>query len=75
MNAEKALAVVRGRIAGASARVGLILGSGLGHLADLVEGEAIDYGDLPGFPHAGSIPLKAFARVVPAHGRSHPQAS
>lgn len=53
MNAEKALAVVRGRIAGASARVGLILGSGLGHLADLVEGEAIDYGDLPGFPHAG----------------------
>jgi len=32
---------------------GLILGSGLGHLADTVDGVAIDYADLPGFPHAG----------------------
>lgn len=34
-------------------RLGLILGSGLGHLADAVQGVAIDYANLPGFPHAG----------------------
>lgn len=34
-------------------RFGLILGSGLGHLAGAVDGVAIPYGDLPGFPHAG----------------------
>jgi len=34
-------------------KVGLILGSGLGHLAQAVQGVAIDYADLPGFPHAG----------------------
>lgn len=34
-------------------RLGLILGSGLGHLAESVEGVAIDYADLPGFRHAG----------------------
>lgn len=34
-------------------RLGLILGSGLGHLANQVQGIAIDYADLPGFPHAG----------------------
>ncbi|MEM7615815.1 MAG: purine-nucleoside phosphorylase, partial [Pseudomonadota bacterium] len=28
-------------------------GSGLGHLAASVDGTAIDYSDLPGFPHAG----------------------
>ena len=33
--------------------VGLILGSGLGHLAEEVDGTSIDYADLPGFPHAG----------------------
>jgi purine-nucleoside phosphorylase len=32
--------------------LGLILGSGLGHLADKVTGVAIDYADLPGFPRA-----------------------
>jgi len=53
MCAEQALATIRSRIGQQSAKVGLILGSGLGHLADLVEGEAIDYADLPGFPHAG----------------------
>ena len=30
-----------------------MLGSGLGHLAGAVDGVAIDYADLPGFPHAG----------------------
>jgi len=33
--------------------LGLILGSGLGHLAGEVAGVAIDYSNLPGFPHAG----------------------
>lgn len=33
-------------------RLGLILGSGLGHLAHAVKGVAIPYADLPGFPHA-----------------------
>lgn len=31
----------------------LILGSGLGHLSAAVQGVAIPYSDLPGFPHAG----------------------
>lgn len=34
-------------------RIGLVLGSGLGHIANEVSGTAIPYGDLPGFPHAG----------------------
>ncbi|MCF6304106.1 MAG: purine-nucleoside phosphorylase [Rhodobacteraceae bacterium] len=34
-------------------KYGLILGSGLGHIADQVDGVAIDYADLPGFPYAG----------------------
>ena len=46
-------ALVRARAGAAPLRLGLILGSGLGHLADAVQGVAIDYTDLPGFPHAG----------------------
>jgi len=43
-----------GAVAGAlPVRFGLILGSGLGHLAHAVEGVAIPYADLPGFPHVG----------------------
>ncbi|MGZ9811984.1 purine-nucleoside phosphorylase [Pseudoroseicyclus sp. H15] len=34
-------------------RVGLVLGSGLGHLKDAVDGTSIPYEELPGFPHAG----------------------
>lgn len=33
--------------------MGLVLGSGLGHLADAVTGIAIDYAELEGFPAAG----------------------
>lgn len=33
--------------------IGLVLGSGLGHLAESVNGVAINYADLAGFPHAG----------------------
>ncbi|SMY06047.1 purine-nucleoside phosphorylase [Flavimaricola marinus] len=34
-------------------RLALILGSGLGHLANTVDGVSIPYSELPGFPHAG----------------------
>ncbi len=44
---------IRDRAGAEPPRFGLVLGSGLGHLADAVEGVAIDYADLPGFPHAG----------------------
>lgn len=52
-NAEDLAALVRDRAGRAPVRLGLILGSGLGHLAGAVDGVAIDYADLPGFPHAG----------------------
>lgn len=42
---------IRAHAGDAPVEIGLILGSGLGHLADAVEGVAIPYGDLPGFPH------------------------
>ncbi len=45
--------LIRARAGAAPVRLGLILGSGLGHLAATVDGVAIDYADLPGFPHAG----------------------
>ena len=46
------LSLVQSRAGIEPVRIGLILGSGLGHLAQAVEGVAIPYGDLPGFPHA-----------------------
>ncbi len=45
--------LIRERTGAAPVRVGLILGSGLGHLAGAVDGIAIPYTELPGFPHAG----------------------
>ncbi|WJS83473.1 purine-nucleoside phosphorylase [Paracoccus sp. TOH] len=45
--------LIRDRAGDAPPEYGLILGSGLGHLAAAVEGVAIPYSDLPGFPHAG----------------------
>ncbi|SMO37882.1 purine-nucleoside phosphorylase [Paracoccus laeviglucosivorans] len=58
---------------------GLILGSGLGHLSAAVEGVAIPYSDLPGFPHAGvsgHVPQLVVGqlegrRVAVFGGRSH----
>lgn len=49
---SEATALIRERAGDAPVRLGLILGSGLGHLAHAVEGVAIPYADLPGFPHA-----------------------
>ena len=45
--------LIRDRAGEAAPEYGLILGSGLGHLSGAVQGVAIPYSDLPGFPHAG----------------------
>jgi purine-nucleoside phosphorylase len=52
-NAETLAQIIRARAGDAPPAYGLVLGSGLGHIADTVDGVAIDYADLPGFPHAG----------------------
>lgn len=52
-NADELAAVIRGIAGTQKVEVGLVLGSGLGHLADAVDGVAIPYSKLPGFPHAG----------------------
>lgn len=53
MTAAELAALIRARTGNAPVTTGLVLGSGLGHLAEAVEGTAIPYDDLPGFPHAG----------------------
>src|SRR5690606_14789686 len=50
---EKTVAMIHERAGTDPVRIALVLGSGLGHLADAVDGVAIDYADLPGFLHAG----------------------
>ena len=53
MTTRDALNVIHSKIENPRAKVGFILGSGLGHLADVVDGTSIDYAELPGFPNAG----------------------
>jgi purine-nucleoside phosphorylase len=50
---SKSVDLIRQRAGDAPVQLGLVLGSGLGHLAQAVDGVAIPYSDLPGFPHAG----------------------
>lgn len=45
--------LIRDRAGDQAPEYGLILGSGLGHLSAAVQGVAIPYSELPGFPHAG----------------------
>ena len=45
--------LIRERAGEAPVRLGLVLGSGLGHLAEAENGTAIAYEELSGFPHAG----------------------
>ncbi len=45
--------LIRDRAGDAAPDYGLILGSGLGHLGGLIDGVAIPYADLDGFPHPG----------------------
>jgi purine-nucleoside phosphorylase len=72
-------ALIRDRSGAEAPRLGLILGSGLGHLAEQVDGISIDYADLPGFPHAGVsghnpklvIGMLGNTRVAVFGGRAH----
>jgi len=52
-DAETLARLIQSRAGDAPVELGLILGSGLGHLAQAVDGVAIPYVDLPGFPHVG----------------------
>jgi purine-nucleoside phosphorylase len=76
---DQATSAVRARTK-VQPRVGLILGSGLGGLADAVDGaSAINYRDIPGWPsptvegHAGRLVLGSLERVPVAvmQGRVH----
>jgi purine-nucleoside phosphorylase len=78
-HAEEAVAVIRERSA-VEPRVAIVLGSGLGPAADLVERDAeLSFGELPGFPaptvpgHAGRLLLGTLAGVPVAAflGRIH----
>ena len=53
MTTSDALNVIQSKIDNPRAKIGFILGSGLGHLADVVDGVSIEYSELPGFPNAG----------------------
>lgn len=77
---DKAVAILRQRGIAEFAGLGIVLGSGLGSLADEVEGAvSIAYQDLPGFPvptvsgHAGRLVVGALEgkRVALFQGRGH----
>lgn len=75
----EAIDIIRERAGAEPVRFGLILGSGLGHLSAAVEGTAIDYADLPGFPETGVsghnpklvVGLLEGQRVAVLGGRAH----
>ncbi|WP_296429530.1 purine-nucleoside phosphorylase [Yoonia sp.] len=52
-NAKTLADAIRAKVGDTPVQIGMILGSGLGHIANEVDGVAIPYSDLPGFPHAG----------------------
>jgi purine-nucleoside phosphorylase len=78
-NAEALATLIRDRAGAQPVDLGLILGSGLGHLANAVQGVSIPYADLPGFPHAGVsghnpnlvIGMLEGVRVAVFGGRAH----
>jgi purine-nucleoside phosphorylase len=75
----QALDVARKRAGTEPVALGLVLGSGLGALADMVDGAAIPYSDLPGFPRPGvsghnpklAIGRLEGVRVAVFGGRAH----
>ncbi|WP_347265630.1 purine-nucleoside phosphorylase [Paracoccus sp. (in: a-proteobacteria)] len=80
MSKSAELAQLVRNLAGSEApEYALVLGSGLGHLAAAVEGVAIPYADLPGFPPAGvsgHVPQLVIGqlegrRVAVLGGRAH----
>ncbi len=79
-SAEKSAEVIRSKIGNRLPSVGIVLGSGLGGLADKIENAVkIAYGDIPGFPvpkalgHAGTLVCGTLAgkKVVAMAGRFH----
>lgn len=76
---DNAIAQVQARAGTAPVSLGLILGSGLGHIADMVEGEAFDYSELAGFPvsavsgHSAKLVVGQLwgQRVAVFGGRAH----
>ena len=76
---DNALAQVQARAGHAPVSIGLILGSGLGHIADMVEGVAFDYAELEGFPisavsgHSAKLVVGQLwgQRVAVFGGRAH----
>lgn len=78
-NAKELAEKIREIAGDAPVRLGLILGSGLGHLSGAVEGVAIPYDELEGFPHAsvsGHVPQLVIGqlegvRVAVFGGRAH----
>jgi purine-nucleoside phosphorylase len=80
LSVRQAAAVIAGRARGFAPRLGIILGSGLGAVADaLGDPVTIPYGELPGFPqpgiagHAGSLALGTLSGLPVAilQGRRH----
>jgi len=80
MDAFQIAGLIRDWAPGAAPRTGIVLGSGLGSLADAVEGAVrLSYLDLPGFPrsgvsgHAGELVLGRLAGepVAVLSGRAH----
>jgi xanthosine phosphorylase len=80
VSAAEAAALIADRARGLSPRLGIVLGSGLGAVAEALEDAVtIPYGDLPGFPepgiagHAGSLALGVLAGLPVAclQGRRH----
>ena len=78
--ARAAADVIRARVGGATPRVGIILGSGLGGIASAIEGRTlIPYKEIPGFPpatvvgHAGELiaGMLAGTPVAALSGRFH----
>lgn len=79
-NVETAAATLRGKLGSRGPRVAIVLGSGLGGLADAVEGaRRVPYRDIPGFPtsavagHAGELILGRIdgVPVISQSGRFH----
>jgi purine-nucleoside phosphorylase len=78
--ARHAASVIRSRVPGSTPEIAVILGSGLGGLADQIERPTtIAFGDIPGFPattvagHAGKLVLGRIEgrEIVAVSGRFH----